>query len=31
SVINVLDAARRVGLSRVTFAAQGSARDAVRR
>jgi biopolymer transport protein ExbD len=31
SVINVLDAARRVGLTRVTFAAQGSARDAVRR
>jgi biopolymer transport protein ExbD len=31
SVINVLDAARRVGLVRITFAAQGSARDAVRR
>ena len=31
SVINVLDAARRVGLTRITFAAQGSARDAVRR
>jgi hypothetical protein len=27
----VLDAARRIGLTRVTFAAQGSARDAVRR
>ena len=31
SVINVLDAARRIGLTRVTFAAQGSSRDAVRR
>jgi biopolymer transport protein ExbD len=31
SVINVLDAARRVGLTRITFAAQGSSRDAVRR
>ncbi|MFM2067234.1 MAG: hypothetical protein RLZZ584_2143 [Pseudomonadota bacterium] len=31
SVINVLDAARRLGLTRVTFAAQGSSRDAVRR
>jgi biopolymer transport protein ExbD len=31
SVINVLDAARRVGLTRITFAAQGSAQDAVRR